>query len=341
MMPIAASEVAVAGRCDKCANEQEQRHDHDPAADAEERAEEAGDETDQDQAHAPIFEGWMRRSCCAPGSRRPGEAAISRRRRRARADRRAARGRSCPAETRAAARAARRPLRARRRVSGGPERRRAASGRRRRRRRSSASTASSSTARPRLAAAIADFADTVAWPAERKRLSVAFHFRTAEDEQAAVRELRRVAERARRRRAEAALGPQGARGPPAGRRGQGHGRAATARGARPAARARTRATTRPISTRSAAWTASSSPSASPSRPTRGRNELGEARRPRRSAARTRSSAFCAGSLDARRRGGARADPRALRRAGGRSSGRERSPSASARSRPTTRSGRTT
>ena len=50
-MPIAASEVAVAGRSSQLRDEQEQRHDHDPAADAEERAEEAGDETDQDQAH--------------------------------------------------------------------------------------------------------------------------------------------------------------------------------------------------------------------------------------------------------------------------------------------------
>jgi len=46
------------------------------------------------------------------------------------------------------------------------------------------------------APAIAEFADSVDWPAERKRLSVSFHFRTADDEQAAVTELRRVAERA-------------------------------------------------------------------------------------------------------------------------------------------------
>jgi trehalose 6-phosphate phosphatase len=43
---------------------------------------------------------------------------------------------------------------------------------------------------------IAEFAGSVDWPAERKRLSAAFHFRTAEDEQAAVAELRAVAERA-------------------------------------------------------------------------------------------------------------------------------------------------
>jgi trehalose 6-phosphate phosphatase len=46
------------------------------------------------------------------------------------------------------------------------------------------------------APAIAEFADSVDWPAERKRLSVSFHFRTAQDEQAAVTELRAVADRA-------------------------------------------------------------------------------------------------------------------------------------------------
>ena len=43
---------------------------------------------------------------------------------------------------------------------------------------------------------IAEFAASVRWPAEPKRLTVAFHFRTVEDEQAAVTELRKVAERA-------------------------------------------------------------------------------------------------------------------------------------------------
>ena len=46
------------------------------------------------------------------------------------------------------------------------------------------------------APAIAAFADSVDWPAERKRLTVSFHFRTADDEQAAVTALRRVADRA-------------------------------------------------------------------------------------------------------------------------------------------------
>jgi trehalose 6-phosphate phosphatase len=46
------------------------------------------------------------------------------------------------------------------------------------------------------APAIEEFADSVEWPAERKRLSLSFHFRTAKDEQAAVTELRGVADRA-------------------------------------------------------------------------------------------------------------------------------------------------
>jgi trehalose 6-phosphate phosphatase len=47
-----------------------------------------------------------------------------------------------------------------------------------------------------FAPAIAEFADSVEWPAERKRLSLSFHFRTADDEHAALTELRRVADRA-------------------------------------------------------------------------------------------------------------------------------------------------
>ncbi|HKP18514.1 MAG TPA: trehalose-phosphatase [Gaiellaceae bacterium] len=46
------------------------------------------------------------------------------------------------------------------------------------------------------APAIAAFADSVAWPAERKRVTVSFHYRTADDEDAAVAELHRVAEQA-------------------------------------------------------------------------------------------------------------------------------------------------
>jgi trehalose 6-phosphate phosphatase len=40
------------------------------------------------------------------------------------------------------------------------------------------------------------FADRVGWPAERKELSLAFHYRTAENPEAAVIALQRVAERA-------------------------------------------------------------------------------------------------------------------------------------------------
>lgn len=42
-----------------------------------------------------------------------------------------------------------------------------------------------------------DFASDVAWPAEQKRLTLAFHYRDAEDEHAAVLALEEVAERAR------------------------------------------------------------------------------------------------------------------------------------------------
>jgi trehalose 6-phosphate phosphatase len=44
---------------------------------------------------------------------------------------------------------------------------------------------------------LAEFADEVAWPAERKRLSVSFHWRTAPNPEAAQAYLERVAERAR------------------------------------------------------------------------------------------------------------------------------------------------
>jgi trehalose 6-phosphate phosphatase len=44
---------------------------------------------------------------------------------------------------------------------------------------------------------ILDFSSTVPWPAEPKRLTLAFHYRDAEDEQAAVRQLEEVADRAR------------------------------------------------------------------------------------------------------------------------------------------------
>jgi trehalose 6-phosphate phosphatase len=43
---------------------------------------------------------------------------------------------------------------------------------------------------------ITAFADAVDWPAERKRLTVSFHFRNVENEQAALGELRGVADRA-------------------------------------------------------------------------------------------------------------------------------------------------
>jgi trehalose 6-phosphate phosphatase len=44
---------------------------------------------------------------------------------------------------------------------------------------------------------LAAFADRAEWPAERKRLTVSFHWRMAQDERAAVSTLERVAEQAR------------------------------------------------------------------------------------------------------------------------------------------------
>jgi trehalose 6-phosphate phosphatase len=44
---------------------------------------------------------------------------------------------------------------------------------------------------------LAAFADQAEWPAERKRLTISFHWRTAADEEAAVRTLERVAELAK------------------------------------------------------------------------------------------------------------------------------------------------
>jgi trehalose 6-phosphate phosphatase len=44
---------------------------------------------------------------------------------------------------------------------------------------------------------LVDFCSSVPWPSEPKRLTLAFHYRDAEDEQAAVLQLEEVAERAR------------------------------------------------------------------------------------------------------------------------------------------------
>jgi trehalose 6-phosphate phosphatase len=52
-------------------------------------------------------------------------------------------------------------------------------------------------AAPRWREAIRDFADSVAWPVENKGLTLSFHYRGAEDEEAAEAFLLQVAERAR------------------------------------------------------------------------------------------------------------------------------------------------
>ena len=282
MIPIAASEVAIAGRSSQCAEEQQQRDDDDPAADAEERAEEAGGEPDQDERARAYCPGKVETERL---TRAPGRAARASRRScststaRSRRSSPGPRTRPSPDATRGLVRAARGPLRARRlRSAAGPEEDaaewsastgvvyvgehglgldpRAGTGRRRSR---------SSLTRSRLA-----------WEPSGSAYSVAFHFRTAEDEQAAVAELRRVAHRARR----AGLRPRWGRKVlevlPAGRREQGHGRARAARRSAGCGGRSTRATTPPISTPSAASTASSSRCGSRSSPTRGRTQLGEA-----------------------------------------------------------------
>ena len=239
-------------------DEQEQRHDHDAAADAEERAEEAGDETDQDQAHAAYAtrvavatDALLDRLTAAPDEagifldfdgvlapivERPEDAYP-------------------PAETRAElARLVGRyalvavvsgragdDVRERVGVDGVVYRRLARA--RARPRRPTAGGSRSSTSRRRRA-----------WPPseiELKGLSVAFHFR-------APRRRSRGGARARgdrgaraRRGPRRALRPQGARGAAAGRLEQGHGGAAPARGRRAARACSSRATTRPTSTRSA------------------------------------------------------------------------------------------
>ena len=60
--------------------------------------------------------------------------------------------------------------------------------------------------------------DAAEWPAERKRLTVSFHWRTAPDEEEAVAALERVAEQARAEGPRPALGSQGARAASAGPR---------------------------------------------------------------------------------------------------------------------------
>mgnify|MGYP003694336999 CR=1 FL=1 len=58
MIPIAASDVAVAARESQPQREQ-QRHDHDAASDPEQRTEEARHEADEDEPHAPILAAWI------------------------------------------------------------------------------------------------------------------------------------------------------------------------------------------------------------------------------------------------------------------------------------------
>ena len=167
----------------------EQRHDHDPAADTEDRAEEACDEADRNAASARLV--LYAGGSAHPAHRRAGtRGALLRRRRRARADRAAARGFVGPA--RDAARAASAWRSATRSSPASP------GGRARSHARSSASTSLryAGAARPRARAGrrrrgpTASTPSRAQWPwpwQETKPLTAAYHYRHAPDEAAAAR----------------------------------------------------------------------------------------------------------------------------------------------------------
>jgi trehalose 6-phosphate phosphatase len=176
----------------------QERDDDDPAADAEQRAEEAGDEADQDESHVPILLGLVdTERLTARIAERPGETALL-----LDVDGTLApivarpEDAAVPEPTRDVLRALRDRYALVACVSGRPH--------------DDAARVvgvdgivylgehglEADRRAEEWAPAIAAFADSVAWPAERKRLTVSFHYRTAEDEEAAVAELRDVAERA-------------------------------------------------------------------------------------------------------------------------------------------------
>src|SRR3954471_24627392 len=68
-----------------------------------------------------------------------------------------------------------------------------------------------------------EFAASVAWPVEDKGLSVVFHYREAEDEEAARAELERVASQARELGFRGPVGRKGVGIPPPGEAGKGPG----------------------------------------------------------------------------------------------------------------------
>ena len=197
VMPIAASDVAVAACGGQCEQEDQQRHDDQPAADAEERAHEAREEPDRHELHGRIVGAWTPTSCssgCArsPSARRSSSTstACSRRSSTAPEDARV------PDETREELRrlAAYALVACVSGRAGDDARRIVGLGRARLRRRARA------RARPggaRWRERVRAFADDVAWPVEDKGLSLSFHYRTAEDPEAAETYLLEVAERAR------------------------------------------------------------------------------------------------------------------------------------------------
>ena len=143
---------------------------------------------------------------------------------------------------------------------------------------------------PAWSARLREFAEGVAWPVEDKGLTLSFHYRTAEDPEAAETYLLEVADAGARCGARATLRPDGARAPAAARDEQGDRRAPPSR-VRAASSARsTQATTRPTSTHSARSTRSSGACASASSPTKAHAE--SRREQTSSSARRRSSSTC-------------------------------------------------
>ena len=141
----------------------------------------------------------------------------------------------------------------------------------------------------RWADAVAAFARGVDWPAERKPLSVSFHFRRADDEAAARAYLARVAEAAE---AEGLVPRWGrmvleVRPPVEADKGTAVRRSSRARASSGRS---TPATTRPTSTRSAGSTGSSSACAS--RSTRARRRPSCSRRPTSSSRAPRACSRC-------------------------------------------------
>ncbi len=73
---MAASDVAIAERSRIRGEQDEQRHDDDPAADTEQRPEEPRREADEDEAHRPILRAWTADHLLARLAEQPRAAAV-------------------------------------------------------------------------------------------------------------------------------------------------------------------------------------------------------------------------------------------------------------------------